>query len=73
MVCGRHPCGTPADRVAQLNAWINQALRSEELRPTLKAAGAVPTPLSLAEINRFMAQDNVKWKKLASDRQLQLN
>lgn len=67
------PAGTPADRVAQLNLWINQALRSDEMRPTLRAAGAVPTPLTLPEINRFMAQDNLKWKKLASDRQLQLN
>jgi tripartite-type tricarboxylate transporter receptor subunit TctC len=67
------PSGTPPERLAQLNHWINQAVQSPDLRPTLQAAGAVATPMSLPEIQRFMSQDNAKWKKLAADRRLVLD
>ena len=67
------PSGTAPERLAQLNQWINQAIQSPELRPTLQAAGAVATPMSLPEIQRFMSQDNAKWKKLAADRRLALD
>jgi tripartite-type tricarboxylate transporter receptor subunit TctC len=67
------PSGTPPERLAQLNQWINQAVQSPDLRPTLQAAGAVATPMSLPEIQRFMSQDNAKWKKLAADRRLVLD
>jgi hypothetical protein len=50
-----------------------QAVQSPDLRPTLQAAGAVATPMSLPEIQRFMSQDNAKWKKLAADRRLVLD
>jgi hypothetical protein len=39
----------------------------------MQAAGAVATPMSLPEIQRFMSQDNAKWKKLAADRRLVLD
>ncbi|CAB5722360.1 Argininosuccinate lyase [Delftia tsuruhatensis] len=64
------PAATPPGKLAQLNQWINQAIQSPELRPTLQAAGAVATPMSLPDIQRFMSQDNAKWKKLAADRRL---
>jgi tripartite-type tricarboxylate transporter receptor subunit TctC len=67
------PSGTPPERLAQLNQWINQAVQSPDQRPTLQAAGAVATPMSLPEIQRFMSQDNAKWKKLAADRRLVLD
>ncbi len=67
------PPARPPERLAQLNQWINQAIQSPELRPTLQAAGAVATPMSLPEIQRFMSQDNAKWKKLAADRRLALD
>jgi tripartite-type tricarboxylate transporter receptor subunit TctC len=64
---------TRRERLAQLNPWITQAVQSPDLRPTLQAAGAVATPMSLPEIQRFMSQDNAKWKKLAADRRLVLD
>lgn len=67
------PAATPPEKQAQLNQWINQAIQSPELRPTLQAAGAVATPMSLPETQRFMSQDNAKWKKLASERRLALD
>ena len=42
------PSGTPPERLAQLNQWINQAIQSPELRPTLRTISRSAAPLGAA-------------------------
>ena len=59
------PAGTPKDIVAKLNAEMNKALASPDVKDKLQGAGievAGGTPQQLAD---FIGSEIVKWKKVA--------
>jgi len=60
------PTGTPADVVAKLNAQINQALNSAELKNRLNAEGAIATPDSPANFGKLIAAEIARWKPVIS-------
>jgi len=56
------PAGTPADIVRKLNAQINQALGSPELKVRLQSEGAVAMPNSPEAFGTLIAREIVRWR-----------
>lgn len=67
------PAGTPADRVAQMNQWINEIAASSDMKPALLASGSVAGKGSPKEVQDFVTGDTRKWKELAEKSKLDLN
>jgi len=55
------PQGTPAGIADRMNAEINRALTSPELRQRLDAAGFVPDPRSRADFASYLKEEVTKW------------
>ena len=66
------PANMPPAIVQQLNADINQALASPELRERLSGEALEPMPMSPAEFGRYIRNDIDKWSKLAKARDIHL-
>ena len=58
------PAGTPAARVAQLNAEINKALALPDVARQLAAEGAVPTPTTPAAFGALIARELPRWAQV---------
>ncbi len=58
------PAGTPAARVAQLNAEINRALASPEVAQQLSVEGAVPTPTTPKAFGELIAREIPRWAEV---------
>jgi tripartite-type tricarboxylate transporter receptor subunit TctC len=56
------PAGTPAAIVARLNAQINLALATPELKTRLQGEGAIANPTSPDLFGAYIAQELVRWK-----------
>jgi tripartite-type tricarboxylate transporter receptor subunit TctC len=67
------PAGTPAPIVAKLNAVINEALKSDALRDSLKKLGAAPTVQSAEEFSTFIAAETRKWTAIADAAHIKLD
>ena len=59
------PAATPKDVVAKLNAEINRALASEEIKAFLLREGAEPAPMTPDAFTALMHSDIERWKKVA--------
>ena len=60
------PAGTPAPIVAKLNAVINDALKTDTLRESLKRLGAEPTIETPDAFATFIAAETRKWTEIAA-------
>jgi tripartite-type tricarboxylate transporter receptor subunit TctC len=58
------PAGTPAARVAQLNAEINKALALPEVAQQLAVEGAVPTPGTPKAFGELIARELPRWAEV---------
>jgi len=58
------PAGTPAARVAQLNAEINKALGLPEVAQQLSVEGAVPTPTTSKAFGELIAREIPRWAEV---------
>jgi tripartite-type tricarboxylate transporter receptor subunit TctC len=58
------PKGTPAEIVAKLNQEINAALADPKLTSRLADMGGVPTPMTIAEFAKLIADETEKWAKV---------
>jgi tripartite-type tricarboxylate transporter receptor subunit TctC len=58
------PAGTPASIVNTLNATINDALKTPELREAIAKLGAVPQSGSPEDFAASIAADLLKWRAL---------
>ncbi len=56
------PAGTPPDIVAKLNAQINAALNSPELKTRLRNEGAIARPGTPQEFGQLIVREIVRWK-----------
>ena len=56
------PAGSPPDIVNKLNAQINIALASAELKTRLNNEGAIATPDSPAGFGKLIAREIARWK-----------
>jgi tripartite-type tricarboxylate transporter receptor subunit TctC len=61
------PAQTPQAIVAKLNAEINKALASSEVREQILNQGAEPMPMSPGEFGAFMKSELAKWTKVVKD------
>ena len=60
------PAGTPKDIVQKLNAQINVALNSPELKKRLSAEGAIATPESPEAFGKLIANEIARWQPVIS-------
>ena len=67
------PAGTPAPIVAKLNTVINEALKSDALRNSLKKLGAAPSVRSADEFSAFIAAETRKWTAIADAAHIKLD
>ena len=58
------PVGTPAAIVSKLNAQINQALNSPELKTRLNSEGAVATFGTPEAFGQHIASEIVRWRSV---------
>jgi tripartite-type tricarboxylate transporter receptor subunit TctC len=56
------PAGTPRDIVLKLNAQINQALNTPELKTRLNNEGAVATPSTPEVFGELIVKEIARWK-----------
>jgi tripartite-type tricarboxylate transporter receptor subunit TctC len=60
------PAGTPPAIVAKLNAVINEGLKTDGLRESLKKLGAEATIASPEQFAAFIAAEMRKWTEIAA-------
>mgnify|MGYP001627215884 CR=1 FL=1 len=65
------PAGTPADIVGRLNAQINQALASAELKSRLHAEGALAMPATPQAFGELIAREIARWKPVVQAGRIQ--
>ena len=61
------PAGTPAAVVARLNAAVNQALATPEVRTALQKLGSDPKSGTPQEFTAFIAAEAERWGKVVRD------
>ena len=61
------PAGTPAAIVARLNATVNQALATPEVRAALQKLGSDPKSGTPQEFAAFIAAESERWGKVVRD------
>jgi tripartite-type tricarboxylate transporter receptor subunit TctC len=66
------PKGTPAEIVAMLNKEINAALADPTIKARLAELGSVPSPLSPAEFDKYIADETAKWAKVIREANIPL-
>ncbi|MFO1271725.1 MAG: tripartite tricarboxylate transporter substrate binding protein [Rubrivivax sp.] len=58
------PAGTPAERVARLNAEVNRALAAPEVQQQLATEGALPMPTTPAAFGELIAREIPRWAEV---------
>ena len=58
------PRNTPTGIIDKLNNEINAALADPKMKARLAELGAVPMPMTSAEIGKFVADETEKWGKV---------
>jgi tripartite-type tricarboxylate transporter receptor subunit TctC len=58
------PRGTPQLVIDQLNKEINKAIEDPEVKARLEAAGAVVTPMSVAQFKDFVRNESAKYLRV---------
>lgn len=61
------PAGTPAAIVARLNAAVNQALATPEVRAALTKLGSDPKSGTPHEFAAFIAEEVQRWGKVVRE------
>jgi tripartite-type tricarboxylate transporter receptor subunit TctC len=64
------PAGTPAAIVSKLNAQINQALQSSELKTRLQSEGAIAMPTTPAAFGALIQREIERWKPVVTAGQI---
>jgi tripartite-type tricarboxylate transporter receptor subunit TctC len=64
--------GTPDAVLAKLNAEVNRALQTPELKKRIQDAGAEPRLLSVAAFRDFLDQDLANWTRVLKEAQVDL-
>ena len=67
------PAKMPAPIVERLNAEINKAISTPELRERLSGEALEPMPMTSAEFAAFITAEVNRWTKLVRDRNIEIN
>ena len=65
------PAGTPADRVQAINAAVNRALASDDVKQFLATEGAEPAPMSVAQLANLLSDEIARYRKAAQEAGIQ--
>lgn len=65
------PAGTPKDVIAKLNAEVNKALATPDVREKLAAAGIEPAGGTPQQFNDFIQSEMARWAKVANSAGIQ--
>ena len=65
------PAGTPKDVIAKLNAEVNKALATPDVREKLAAAGIEPAGGTPQQFNDFIQSEMARWAKVAGSAGIQ--
>jgi tripartite-type tricarboxylate transporter receptor subunit TctC len=60
------PAGTPAPIVDLLNKTLNTVLKDPQVNKQLVEQGMVTEVMTPAQLEKFVAQDQVKWAKVVA-------
>ena len=66
------PAKMPPDLVKRLNAEINKAIATPELRQRLSGEALEPMPMTPEQFGKYMQDDIAHWAKLAKERNITL-
>jgi tripartite-type tricarboxylate transporter receptor subunit TctC len=66
------PKNTPAEIVDRLNKEINAALADPTIKARLADLGSMPTPMSPADFQKYIAEETEKWGKVIREAQIPL-
>lgn len=58
------PAKTPADVVAQVNKALNTALAEKDVQARIRQMGSIPTPMSVAEFQAYLKDEDRKAEAL---------
>jgi tripartite-type tricarboxylate transporter receptor subunit TctC len=61
------PAGTPKDTIAQLNAAVAQAVRSETFRSKVQGEGLVPVAGAPERLAEYVRAEQDRWRKVVAD------
>lgn len=67
------PAGTPAAIVAKLNAVINQAVESPQVRERLEAEGAEADPMPPEKFGQMIAAEIARWRPILQAAKVQID
>jgi tripartite-type tricarboxylate transporter receptor subunit TctC len=67
------PAGTPADVIRRLNAEMDKAVASPDVRASLAALGVRPEGGTPDELGGLLRQETERWGKLIADHHLNVN
>ncbi len=67
------PVNMPAAIVTQLNAEINKAIQSPDLKERLSGEAIQTMPMSPEQLSQYIKDDIARWSKIAKDRNIQLD
>jgi len=65
------PANTPSPIVQQLNATINKAITSDEMRAFFVKEGANPAPMSSEAFTQHLSAELARWKRVAQAADIQ--
>ena len=65
------PANTPASVVQQLNATINQAITSDDMKAFFIKEGASPAPMSTEAFAQHLSAELARWKRVAQAADIQ--
>ena len=67
------PAGTPGNILKQLNATINQGLKTDEMQAAMTKLGAVSNPISPEAFGAFIAAETRKWSAVGKAANVKLD
>jgi tripartite-type tricarboxylate transporter receptor subunit TctC len=67
------PANMPKAIVTLLNAEINKAIESPELKERLSSEAIQPIPLTSEQFGQYMKDDIARWTKVAKEKNIQLD
>ncbi len=67
------PAGTPDAVIGQINAAVNEVLRSDASRERLAAIGAYSAGGTPEQLGEFVRSETARWKKLIDERGIRAN
>ena len=64
------PAGTPADVIAQLNAAVERAVKSESFRGRVQGEGLTPVAGEPRQLDEYVRAEQARWLRVVQEAQI---